>query len=112
MNSEQFSKLDFRTQKSLIISMHVRNEMEDFHVENLSDKQMKELNPIIRQAIYDALTIWDMSGRSFDDRFNTKNKKEWQESLAFSIMCVPDYWEMPDKNKIKKKVGDMAKRKI
>lgn len=34
------------------IAVYVRYCMEDFHVEHLSDKQMKELNPIIRNAIY------------------------------------------------------------
>ena len=34
------------------IAAYVRYCMEDFHVEHLSDKQMKELNPIIRNAIY------------------------------------------------------------
>ena len=38
-----------------IIAMTVRNEMEDFHVKHLSDAQMKELNPIIRNAIYTTL---------------------------------------------------------
>lgn len=37
------------------IAMSVRNEMEDFHCEHLSDKQMKELNPIIRKGIFCAL---------------------------------------------------------
>ena len=31
-----------------VIAMHVRNEMEGFHCQHLSDAQMKELNPIIR----------------------------------------------------------------
>ena len=37
------------------IAIVVRNAMEDFHVNNLSDAQMKELNPIIRNAIFTAL---------------------------------------------------------
>lgn len=37
--------------------MHVRNEMEDFHVKYLSDAQMKELSPIIRQAIFDVVSF-------------------------------------------------------
>ena len=38
-----------------VIAMHVRNEMEEFHCQHLSDDQMKELNPIIRKAIYATL---------------------------------------------------------
>jgi hypothetical protein len=38
-----------------VIAMHVRNEMEEFHCQHLSDAQMKELNPIIRKAIYETL---------------------------------------------------------
>src|SRR5687767_7876176 len=37
------------------IAIVVRNAMEDYHVKHLSDEQMKELNPIIRNAIATAL---------------------------------------------------------
>lgn len=37
------------------IAMVVRNAMEDFHCEHLTDDQMKQLNPIIRNAICTAL---------------------------------------------------------
>jgi hypothetical protein len=37
------------------IAIVVRNAMEDFHSKYLSDEQMRELNPIIRNAIYTAL---------------------------------------------------------
>ena len=40
-----------------LIAAAVRNAMEDFHVKYLSDKQMEELNPIIRNAIYTALIM-------------------------------------------------------
>jgi len=35
--------------------MVVRNATEEFHAEHLTDEQMRELNPIIRNAIYTAL---------------------------------------------------------
>ncbi len=38
-----------------LIAAVVRNKMEDFHAKHLSDAQMEELNPIIRNAIYTAL---------------------------------------------------------
>lgn len=60
------------------IAAVVRNAMEDFHYKYLSDEQMKELNPIIRNAIYTALI-------------------HLQENPIFlytySLMYVPDYWE-------------------
>jgi len=37
------------------IAMVIRNTMEDFHCEHLTDDQMKELNPIIRNAVCTAL---------------------------------------------------------
>ena len=45
--------LDF---KSKVIASYVRDNMEDFHCKHLSDAQMRELNPLIRNAIYTALT--------------------------------------------------------
>lgn len=41
--------LNFRAKA---IAAYIRFYMEDFHVKNFSDKQMKELNQIIRNAIY------------------------------------------------------------
>jgi hypothetical protein len=40
---------------AMYVAMAVRNEMENFHVKHLTDSQMAELNPIIRNAIYTAL---------------------------------------------------------
>lgn len=44
MDEEAFYKLDMTTEMSLIIAMHIRTEMENFHVKYLSDQQMEELN--------------------------------------------------------------------
>ena len=41
--------------QSKYISIVIRNAMEDFHTKHLSDAQMKELNPVIRNAVYTAL---------------------------------------------------------
>jgi len=41
--------------QSKYIAIVVRNSMEDFHCKHLTDKQMRELNPIIRNGIYTAL---------------------------------------------------------
>lgn len=37
------------------IAYYIRNAIEDFHVEYLSDEQMRQLNPLIRNAIYSFL---------------------------------------------------------
>ena len=56
------------------IAAVIRNAMEDFHVKYLTDEQMKELNPIIRNAIY---TILQREG----------------SLLSYFLMFVPEYWE-------------------
>ncbi len=60
-----------------IIAMYVRNNIEDFHVKYLSDDAMKELNPLIRNAIYTALVDFE----------TTKVKLFLQNNM------VPTYWE-------------------
>ena len=40
---------------AMFLAMVVRNAMEDFHAKHLSDEQMRELNPIVRNAIYTGL---------------------------------------------------------
>lgn len=61
------------------IAAYVRMNMEDFHCKHLSNEQMKELNPIIRNAIYTFL---------IDER--DKN------TISISSVCklnLPPYWE-------------------
>ena len=69
------------------IAMTVRNAMEDYHCEHLSDSQMKELNPIIRNAIASALYAMSNQGELWSDEF-----------VKFQMMLVPDYWEEPQIN--------------
>jgi hypothetical protein len=52
------------------IAMVVRNAMEDFHCQHLTDDQMKELNPIIRNAICTALHAFN-NYEKVDARFWT-----------------------------------------
>jgi hypothetical protein len=67
------------------ITAHVvRNEMEDFHVKNLTDDQMKELNPIIRNAIYTAIYALKHYDRPYAEAF-----------LHLHEIAVPSYWERP-----------------
>jgi hypothetical protein len=50
---------------------------------------MKELNQIIRQAIYDALGVIDNKANSTEDV---------ESAGAWLVARVPDYWEIPDKS--------------
>jgi hypothetical protein len=70
---------------AMYLASVVRNAMEDFHCQYLSDEQMKELNPIIRNAIYTALYARENYNRSFAA----------QNFVDFSIRLIPDYWEEP-----------------
>jgi len=59
--------------------------MEDFHHRHLSDEQMKELNPIIRNAIYTGLQALRHYDRSEGVR----------AFVGFQMKLIPDYWEQP-----------------
>ena len=81
---------------SKAIALAVRNEMEDFHVANLTDTQMKELNPLIRNAIYSFM------------KAHLKQEK-W---LPLHYKMIPDYWEEPVDIYAKQKKELAAQRKI
>lgn len=71
---------------SMYIAMVVRNEIEDFHCRYLSDEQMKELNPIIRNAIYTAIFAFD----NYDKEIIAHS------FVDFNMSMIPDYWEKPE----------------
>lgn len=68
------------------IAMAIRNAMEDFHAEHLSDTQMAELNPIIRNAIAVALHALR----------HYKRHKAAKEFVDFQRLLIPHYWEPPE----------------
>ena len=70
---------------STYIAMVVRNAMEDFHCEHLSDEQMEELNPIIRNAICTAL-------HTFNNYQHVDAAKRFMDD---HLRMVPSYWEPP-----------------
>ena len=72
--------------QSKYISIVIRNSMEDFHSKHLSDAQMKELNPVIRNAVYTAL--YTMQYCKDSDRI-----KEFMDS---QVELIPGYWEGPE----------------
>jgi hypothetical protein len=67
------------------IAVVVRNEIEDFHAKYLSDAQMKELNPLIRNATCTALYAFE----NYDGSDGAKRYVDTQ------LRMIPDYWEKP-----------------
>lgn len=63
----------------------VRDNIEDFHVAYLTDTQMKELNPLIRDAIYTGLV-------ALEESKSDNSALEW---LVQTAKMVPGYWENP-----------------
>jgi hypothetical protein len=70
---------------AMYIAMVVRNSIENFHSRHLSDEQMKELNPLIRNAICTALYAFDV----YDEISGAKT------FVDFHVCQIPTYWEEP-----------------
>jgi RecB family exonuclease len=68
------------------LAMVVRNAMEDFHGQYLSDAQMKELNPIIRNALCSALYALE----------NYEKSERARKFVDFHWQLIPSYWEEPE----------------
>lgn len=70
------------------IAMVIRNAMEDFHCQHLTDDQMKGLNPIIRNAVCTAL-----------HKFNNYEKADAAARFVdYHFRMIPKYWEVPEMN--------------
>lgn len=86
---------------SKIIAISVRNNIEGFHVKYLSDSQMKELNPLIRKGVYEALfTMANLE--------NNISCKKW---FGLLTAYVPPYWEEPELDESLTKIRDRTLRK-
>ena len=70
-------------QMARYIAMVVRNAMEDFHCKHLTDEQMRELNPIIRNAIATALHALEHYERS----------RAAHDFVDYAFKSIPGYWE-------------------
>ena len=87
MPSEVMPELHEETRKlASYIAMVIRNAMEDFPHEHLTDEQMKELNPIIREAVCTALHAFE----------NYQSSPRAREFVDFNFMLIPKYWEKPE----------------
>ncbi len=86
MNTNQPELTEDTQHVATFIAMVVRNAMEDFHYENLTDDQMKELNPIIRNAVCTALHA-----------FNTYERVDTAKRFVdYNLRMIPSYWEKPE----------------
>lgn len=86
MTPERWMKLNPKQQHVMVVAMYLRNAMEDFHVKHLSDEQMAELNPIIRQTLFDVMTIIE------DDDVDRQ-----ADSMGCLVGMISPYLEVPDK---------------
>ena len=71
---------------AMMVAMTVRNAMEDFHCEHLTDEQMRQLNPIVRNAIATALHAFE----------NYESSEPARKFMDFQHRCIPAYWEPPE----------------
>ena len=79
----QYQKEMARQTFSKCVAMVVRNAMDEFHSKHLSDKQMEELNPIIRNAIYTASYALD----------NMHLSDKAERYIEYHMSMIPGYWE-------------------
>jgi hypothetical protein len=79
-------ELDYLKLTTKFISIVVRNAMEDFHTKYLTDEQMKELNPTIRNAIFTALYAQQTMNKS--QKIEDFVREQWA--------MIPSYWEEPE----------------
>ena len=107
MDLKKFASLTERQKQAMLLGIEVRNRMEDFHVKYLSDEQMKELNPIIRQGIINGIELWDEYKRFMK---TTKLNGKMSEYVALAIMTIPDYWEPPEDDYYKRSIKENRKR--
>ncbi len=82
MSPEAFDELDQHQQIAMLLAMHLRNELENFHGEHVPDRFMPELNSTIRYAIHDFFV----------------RVVESERELDFLATRVPDYWEVPGRD--------------
>lgn len=88
MSKMKFDVKDLQSIKTFAkyIAIVIRNAMEDFHHANLSDEQMKTLNPIVRNAIYTALYAF----------VNQNESSKSRRFIQYQLEMIPIYWEDPE----------------
>lgn len=101
-------RMTFRQADAMVIAKVVRNAMEDFHHDNLSDGQMKQLNRIIRDAIYVGLMIV-LAQRGFYKDNDVTSVLEHDLDGCWNIVArnLPSYWELPNEKKLLDELGKL-----
>jgi len=69
---------------AMIISAAIRRNIEGFHAKHIPDEHMKELNTLVRDAVYS--TILCLRGGEHDIKM-----------LQYLKTSIPKYWENPKK---------------
>lgn len=91
MSSLIFEALKLNNQEAMkkiwmIIARVVRDELEDFHVNHLSEQLMPEMNQLVRKGVYNGLfALANYSTDEFSRNF-----------VNLNIASLPDYWEEPE----------------
>ena len=86
MQSEKPEALEEEKQFAMLIAMVIRNAMEDFHAQHLTDKQMKQLNPIIRNAVCTAMHAFN----------HCSTEAPAKRFIDYHLRMIPKYWEPPE----------------
>jgi len=68
------------------VAMVVRLAMDDFHRQHLSDEQMRQLNPVIRDAVFTAIYACQTSGQCPQSKY----------FVDYHRAMIPRYWEEPE----------------
>ena len=103
---KEFESLNEKQKQVMLLGIEVRNNIEDFHAKYLSDEQMKELNPLIRQGIMNGIELWEEYKRY---RRSKKQNGEITAYMLMALMMIPDYWELPVEN-YKKHIAEKKNR--
>lgn len=106
MEPKVFDSLTAKEKLSLLIAMHIRNKMEDFHCDHLSDDQMKELNPIIRKAVLESLIYSEESEKVVEAGIPKDKIEKWTFSVGLLIRMIPDYWELFKEEEVRKDIEE------
>lgn len=67
------SLLNDKNRIAKAIAVFIRNKIEDFHVKYLSDEQMRNLNPLIRNAVFTFLNDFGDEYTLISSSSNEKN---------------------------------------
>lgn len=76
------------------INAVVRSNIESFHTKHLSDEQMEQLNPLIKNAIYTALhSLFKENRTALDDRFVEINSASIPHDVEDPVL-IDEYTEL------------------